>query len=42
MLTANLISLSWGVRLMNEERTTDFVVGTYSESEIKDFNFKQK
>ncbi|UJB75528.1 hypothetical protein HRV88_11100 [Citrobacter portucalensis] len=24
---------------MNERRTTDFVVGTYSEAEIKDINF---
>lgn len=26
---------------MNERRTTDFVVGTYSEAEIKDSNFMQ-
>lgn len=26
---------------MNERRSTDFVVGTYSEAEIKDSNFMQ-
>lgn len=42
MLTSNIILLLWGVKQVNEERTTDFVVGTYSESEIKDITFMQK